>query len=355
MLIYMCCAFSLLELAGHRSYWIFCAVLISLFVYIAAERNIYVVPDTYYYVETYSSLNPKASFSDVISSHGQFEPGWMVLNLLCRKAGLHYRSFLGLVAFTQSVMHLYIMNQLSRMAHGGGGHCVNFSLWVSFWGMVWSGIILRIGMALPFAFLAHVLTLHRRYVKASLSFLIAFTFHYSILVYLVFLYLSSLISMRRKNYDIYGMVIVILWLINANSYAVDVLHDLTAEVLKLIAASVSPLARYQGYIGSVYNTFSSRKNFLFIVMLVVFIYARPRNNQQYDHWLKFFAFNLAMTFPLSSFVIGYRVSDICLISALPLLNDCMCSKKFSQGLRMCICIGFIVSMFIFSLRMTGVS
>ena len=89
-------------------------------------------------------------------------------------------------------------------------------------------------------------------------------------------------------------------------------------------------------------------------MMFLFVAARPKKNPQYDHWLKFFAFNLAITFPLSTFIIGYRVSDICLISALPLIQHCVTSRKFSLGLRISICLGFIISMFIFSLRMTHV-
>ena len=114
------------------------------------------------------------------------------------------------------------------------------------------------------------------------------------------------------------------------------------------------MSQYQHYVGDIYASFDSRKNFLFMFMLFVFISARPALDKHYDHWLKFFAFNMALTFPLSLFMIGFRVSDVCTISAIPLLAHCAGSRCFSASLKISVILSFIVSMFIFSLRMTRV-
>ena len=156
----------------------------------------------------------------------------------------------------------------------------------------------------------------------------SFTFHSSIIVYPLLLFLSSLIKMKHKSYDIYSSVIILLWLTNSSMDFLEIIHLFSSRVLNMIAVNITFLARYSSYIGNAYNSFTSRKNFLFIIMMLFFTAARPKKNPLYDHWLKFFAFNLAATFPLSTFSVGYRLSDICL--------------------------GFIISMFIFSLRMTGV-
>ena len=330
----------------------FCAILVALFVYIIAERNVYLVPDTGAYVENYISTYADSEWSSIFS--GGWGAGWNLFNLLCSKAGLHYRVFLGLIALIPCLMYFYAVHLLRENTYLGGGRCVTFSLWVGFWGLLWSGITLRVGMALPFAFLAHVLLLRKNYIKAALSFFIAYTFHSSIVVYPVFLFLSSRIKLEHKSYYIYGGVIILLWLVHVNRNLVEFLHVTLANILRLIAHNIPFLYRYSVYIGDVYDSFSSRKNFLFVVMMLFFAAIRPKNNPRFDHWLKFFAFNLAVTFPLGSFIIGYRVSDICLISALPLIHNCVTSRKFSLDLRILICLGFIISMFIFSLRMTHV-
>ena len=352
VLIFLCCAFSALELATRRSYGMFCAILVALFVYIIAEREVHVVPDTVPYVGYYISLDANAEWSSIFE--GGFDVGYNLFNLLCKKAGLHYRVFLGLIALIPCLLYLYTVNKLREFSYRGVGLCVKFSLWAGFWGMVWSGITRRVGMALPFAFLAHVLLLKKRYVRAVLSFSIAYTFHSSIVVYPVFLFLSSKVKWEHKSYYIYGGVIILLWLAHANLRIVGILHIIFTNILSLIAFNTPFLYKYSIYIDDVYDSFSSRKNFLFLVMMLFFASARPKNNPQYDHWLRFFAFNLALTFPLGSFIIGYRISDISLISALPLIYHCVGSRKFALDLRICICLGFIISLFIFSLRMTHV-
>ena len=327
-------------------------ILIALFVYIIAGRDIYTVPDTLVYVDNYIFTDTNAEWSSILS--GPYGFGWNLFNLLCRKAGFGYRVFLGLIALLPCLLYFYAVNLLRENTYLGGGLCVKFSLWVSFWGMVWTGITLRVGMALPFAFLSHIFMLRQNYIKAAFSFFIAYTFHSSIVVYPVFLFLSGMIKMKHKSYYIYGGLIIILWLMNISMNLIEITHVIMARVLNMITANLSFLSGYSVYVGDVYNSFTSRKNFMFIVIMFCFVAARPKKNPQYDHWLKFFAFNLAMTFPLSTFIIGYRVSDICLISALPLMLQCVTSKKFSLELRICICLTFIISMFIFSLRMTGV-
>ena len=60
MLICLCCVFSAIELSTHKSYRMFCVILVALFVYVIASRDIYTVPNTLVYVKDYTLTNAAA-------------------------------------------------------------------------------------------------------------------------------------------------------------------------------------------------------------------------------------------------------------------------------------------------------
>lgn len=108
------------------------------------------------------------------------------------------------------------MNMLMKLT--GPGRmlwCVLFSVYACFWGLVGNGLTLRIGLAVPFAFLGHVLWLKKRYVPSVLMFLLSATFHKTSVVYPLFLFLSQRINMENKNYDLYGGAVVMSYLSTA--------------------------------------------------------------------------------------------------------------------------------------------
>ena len=350
LFLFLCCVFSAVELATRRGYKFLCAVLLLLFVYIIAERNIFIVPDSLEYVKVYEAIQKNPKWSDTY-----FEGGYMFFNRIVAACGLDYRFFLGLAALLPSIVYLYAMAMLMDIkGEKRKLYCVFFSLYAVFWGFVGSGITLRVGLATPFAFLAHVLMLRKKYLRAAIVFVIAFTFHFSIVVYPLSLFLSSKTAAKFKKRDIYWMTAVFMWLMTAIGFTRAALNWCMLQVLRLISSGIAVFMRYQTYLYSFYDASSSRKNLMFMFFLFIFVKARPPRDKIYDHWLSFFAFNMIITFPLSSFVVGYRVTDISLIAALPLLVSCMSTRKFYVDIKIFLCILFTVSMLIFSLRMSNV-
>ena len=94
-------------------------ILIALFVYIIAGRDIYTVPDTLVYVDNYIFTDTNAEWSSILS--GPYGFGWNLFNLLCRKAGFGYRVFLGLIALLPCLLYFYAVNLLRENTYLGGG------------------------------------------------------------------------------------------------------------------------------------------------------------------------------------------------------------------------------------------
>lgn len=354
ILIFLCCLSSTLELITRKQLKNFCFILAAIFLYIIASRNIYTVPDTLAYVTAYERINPNGSLYDL-----PFEPGYVFLNLIAKKTGLSYKFFLAIIALIQCSVYMYAMRKIIT---GSGIQkftffpCVCFSIWVGFWGLFYSGIVLRAGVAISFAFLAHAFIAEKKFFKAALSFLLAYTFHYSIVIYPLFFCASKLIRITKyKNYVRYAKAMAFIWVITYSRYTFVAVHYLVANILRIIALNFSYLRKYAIYTENIYDSSDSKKNLMFLAMMIIFIWTYPRNNTYYNSWLKFFMLNLGLTFLLSSFVTGYRISDICLISGLPLCSYCFINSRLTLGSRVCTCVLFIISLFIFSLRVTGVS
>lgn len=356
--LFLCCLFSAAELATHRGDRFLCAVLVLLFLCIVASRDVLTVPDTSMYVDVYELVSLNIQHIDTSFETGymliNYVTGYMLINYVSSALGMDYRLFLMLTALIPCVVYLYAISMLMSFSGQRKFYCVSFSVYAVFWGLVGSGIIMRIGIAIPFAFLAHVFMLRKKFLKSVLTFFLAFSFHTTIIVYPLFLFLSSMIRTNPKHYDIYWGGTVFMWFATMAGYMRYTMNGILQYMLGFIAGSTHILAKYEHYLYSLYDSSSSRKNILFLILLFFFVKARPVCDKFYDHWLRFFAFNMLLTFSLSTFVVGYRVSDIPLISVLPMFMSLLNARKFHLDIKLSICTLFIVSMSVFSLRMTGV-
>ena len=80
---------------------------------------------------------------------------------------------------------------ISSRMHEGEGTSIQyrilpaFLLFVAYYGFLYTGIVLRAGLAISFCLLSYAMVFRKCYVLAILIYLLAFSFHNSVLFFLV--------------------------------------------------------------------------------------------------------------------------------------------------------------------------
>ncbi len=354
VLILLCCAFSILELAEHRGHIEFFIVLTALFVYAAAFRNIYTVPDTLNYVNLYRWIPINQGINPFAWNISVFETGFVFLMYLVKRAGFGYDMFFAVVCLIQLIVYVRAMSEM-RLLIGWKRdlYSVYFSIWCGYWGLFYSCIVLRSGLAISFMFLAHVKFLSGRKRRAIIYAITAFLFHRTILLYPFIVFVSMRISPKGKTASIIFLFSVMLaWVLRLQRLILPIMARLAISLISRIFPVGKIVSQYMEYTSEMA---SGAIGLRVPLMLSFFLMVKPYGNKIYDNMLGIFQINLLFTFLTSSISIGGRLNSICLIVMLPMLCKYLMSgraKFFERGI---VCTVFIVWQFIVSLAITGTS
>lgn len=356
--VFLCYFLSLIELSTRKTCKVF-FLLACLFVYMLASRDIYTVPDTLAYVRAYQGIPPSASWNVLTWNHSGFEDGYMFINFIAKKLGLDYRGFFGLVGVISIYVYNYALREMSLATCQKQKklQCVMFSLWACSWGVYYSGIVLRAGIAISLIFATHMLILRRKFFAGCILACFACTIHNSCMFYIIIFFAAKTISVHtRKAYILWLVGIILIWL-SGFSF---LLNKLTGRFFALLLSRISPVKNYSFYLygNQVFNILNLKVDVLKSVLLVgagfVFIKLKPRKDIYYSYFLNFYMIYLSFTFIFSSFMAAGRVGDFGIVFFIPLFYRCITTAKMKLFDRLLLFSMFLIPFFAVGFRWSRV-
>lgn len=143
-----------------------------------------------------------------------------------------------------------------------------FILFVSYYGFMYTGIVLRAGLAISFCLLAYAMIFRKRYVFALFAFLIAFSFHNSALIFLVIIVAYVVLPVGDiKTYRVIALSITGLYILRF----FDLFMSLVIKAAQLIASQFSFVRIFESYLRHGFGASSFLKTILFFMFEFIFL------------------------------------------------------------------------------------
>ncbi|HHX11285.1 MAG TPA: hypothetical protein GX731_00555, partial [Clostridiales bacterium] len=177
------------------------------------------VRDTIPYMNLFNSMDSyqfTLGLSRNISNVSRMEVGFINLCKLSSLISSSYRIFFFIVAFLSvgvgTIATLLISVSWQDDCKAKYRILPALLLYISYYGFLDSGIALRAGIAISFCLLSYAMLVHNRYVFSLLAYLLAFSFHNSVLVFLIVILIYLIIpAMNIKTYRILALTILGLY------------------------------------------------------------------------------------------------------------------------------------------------
>ncbi|MBI9094579.1 MAG: EpsG family protein [Sphaerochaeta sp.] len=143
-----------------------------------------------------------------------------------------------------------------------------FILFVSYYGFMYTGIVLRSGLAISFCMLSYAMIYRKRYIFGLISFLLAFSFHSSALIFLIVLvsYLF-LPTVKIRTYRIISLSIMGLYILRVFDFFVGLVIQFT----RFLATQVSFPSFIEYHLSLDYRGSSFLKTILFFMVEFVYL------------------------------------------------------------------------------------
>lgn len=143
-----------------------------------------------------------------------------------------------------------------------------FILFVSYYGFMYTGIVLRAGLAISFCMLSYAMIFRKRYIFGLISFVLAFSFHISALIFLIVL--SSywfLPTLKIRTYRIISLSIISLYILRV----FDLFVGLAIQFTRFLATQVSFPSFIEYHLSLDYRGSSFLKTILFFMFEFVYL------------------------------------------------------------------------------------
>ena len=249
------------------------SILFVIFLCLIAFRPIS-SPDTIPYIKAFNSMSSyEFSFGlGRLSTGTRMEIGFMNLCKFVSLFTSSYKVFFFIVALIiVGISTLSVILIFSSMDKGLAIQyriLPAFLLFTSYYGFYYAGIVLRAGLAISFCILSYALVFKKHYVFAILFYLIALSFHNSVLVFLVIYFIYFILpAFKIRTYRIAALTIIGLYLIR--------FFDLFQGLLILIAkwvASLHPFFYFfRNYLAGEYLNSSFLNIQLFFMLELVYL------------------------------------------------------------------------------------
>jgi len=234
LFILFCLASSLIEISKRRSFILLDILLVISYILLIATRSIYGTPDTSYYVDDFGSLSTNyLYFPGNVNTTYQYEYGYTLVSQISKIVlGNNVRIFFSFLAFINLIIaYISFKHILENQNHSQESLLPNndenninlyykkilfapmFSLFVSYFGFMYSGIVLRQGLAFSIFLIASSLLLNRKYIWGLLLLIVLLYFHnMAIFSLLILLFIFTKFTFKKATYYTYLIFILCLYL-----------------------------------------------------------------------------------------------------------------------------------------------
>jgi hypothetical protein len=233
--IIFCIIFSLLEILSQKSLIFLDIILVLFFILLIAYRSIYDTPDTLTYVYDFDSVGTDyLYFPGTINTLYQFEYGYTLVSQLFKMLfGNRVAMFFGLLACINLIIALVssknilkhkiiVENPSSVSTEIEGTNSQHkkiilfaplFSLYVSYFGFMYSGIVLRQGLAISISLIAFYFLNNKKYFWGLLFLFISFFFHYTAVFSVGILFFAfTEFTFKKATYSKFLSIVFLLYL-----------------------------------------------------------------------------------------------------------------------------------------------
>ena len=299
------------------------------------------VRDTVPYMNLFNSMDSyqfTVGWGRNISSVSRMEIGFMNLCKVSSLISSSYKVFFFIVAFLSvgvgTIATILISSSWHENAKVEYRILPALILFISYYGFLDSGIALRAGIAISFCLLSYAMLAHNWYILSLLSYLLAFSFHNSVLVFLIVLAIYLLIpAMNIKMYRVLALLILGLYFFRF----FDLFQESIIQVARFIANTIPSLSFFTGYLNGEFLSSGFLKTiFFFIFEFVYLTFCFPdtisRKQKKNLNGIMIVSIIAAL---VGSFPVIVRILDILFVGMLPALyftiNGIPKDERFSIG------------------------
>lgn len=141
-------------------------------------------------------------------------------------------------------------------------------LFISYYGFLDSGIALRAGIAISFCLLSYALIMRNQYGFSLIVYLLAVSFHNSVLVFLIVIAIYLIIpAMSIKTYRILALTILGLYFFRF----FDLFQVLIIQIARFLANHISVLSFFNSYLNGEFLSSGFLKTILFFILKFVYL------------------------------------------------------------------------------------
>ncbi len=284
------------------------------------------VPDTIAYYDFYNQLE----FYKFVFRFGRtylgFENGFCNLSKLIYLIYPNFRFFLFVIG---SISFLLIFTALLKINKLFNQECnlwfPLFALYVPYFGLMYSGIVLRAGIAIGFCLYSFYYIQKKNIIKSIILFGFGLWFHNSAFIFIIVLLLYY-IPLKLSNKQIYKLSIAIFVLYFMRAF--DLLLKITLSVFNFLTKNISFLNFISHYVDNPIDT-TFRWAIVFNLLLFVFIsYVYSQSNLKsiikYENILLPLMVIIAL---FGGFPVILRVSDYFMVLSFVLLFQFFCGNN----------------------------
>lgn len=143
-----------------------------------------------------------------------------------------------------------------------------FILFISYYGFMYTGIVLRAGLAISFCLLSYAMIFRKRYALGLISFLLAFGFHNSALLFLVVIVSYLFLPTGNiKTYRVLAISIMGLYIFRV----FDLFVGLVIHFTRFMASQISFFSFIEYHLSLEYRESSFLKTILFFMLEFVYL------------------------------------------------------------------------------------
>jgi hypothetical protein len=295
LLILFCLIVSVIEISERRNFYLLDLILVLFYILLITFRSINGTPDTLPYFDDYNSLKTDHLYTlGNVNTFYKYEYGYTLISQIFKIVfGDNIRIFFGFLAFINLVLIYFSFKRIlknqnlinesilisensddSNFSYKKILFAPMFSIYISYFGFMYSGIVLRQGIALSIFLSASSLLMYRKYFWGILLMIVLMFFHnMAILSLLILFFIFTKFTFKKTTYYIYLTLVFCLYLTKFYNVIAAQVSAYLYDKFNLGFLSISP-EKITAYLGNTNGKLSSYSLSILVNFIFSFIAIR---------------------------------------------------------------------------------
>lgn len=312
ILLVIAVLFSSIEILIKKEMYLVYWILVIFFAFICATRSL-ITQDTIPYILGYNDVSINYFYTSINETPLRFDLGYTILMQVFKILfGGNYKIFFFFIVIINYLIILLAYKKICEIIGYKKTYIITlFTLYTSYFGIYYNGIVLRAGIAISFIIYSTSFFLEKKYIRGAFLGGIALFMHdSSILASIIILILFFRKSFTKKTYYIFLTLLLIITVTESNAYILK-------RILPLLEIWVNKyefLHVFKAYIVNSSMTFGiSFKLIYFILIGYVYIFLNLFRNIYINKFINIYFFGLLIAVIFNGLDVFSRISDFYII------------------------------------------